>query len=158
PLGGLAGVTTLAPFADGRGAWAGGGDGLFRSDGASWTPIGALHGVTSLDLDRDGRSAWVGTRALGLFLADGDHARAIPPGDEPAGLEVVGTALTAVGTRVVGARALVQGDGAGARLIFLEEGEPQAFRAQPEARMVRVVDTGKDAVLVAGPVGGERAY
>jgi hypothetical protein len=156
PMGGLAGVTALAPFADGRGAWAGGGDGLFRTDGTSWTPIGEVRfAVTSLDLDRDGRSAWVGTRAVGLFLADGDRARPVPLGDDPAGLEIVGTAVTTAGTRVVGARAMA---GEGARLIFLEEGEPQAFRAQPEARIVRVVDTGKDAVLVAGPQGAERAY
>src|SRR5450432_1358596 len=106
-LGGLGGITSLGPMADGRGVWAGGGDGLFRSDGTSWTPIAELHGiaVTSLDLDRDGRTAWVGTRALGLFRADGDHARGVPLGDDPAGLEIVGTAMTAVGTRVVGARA-----------------------------------------------------
>src|SRR5450432_128866 len=156
-LGGLGGITALEPMTDGRGVWAGGGDGLFRSDGASWTPIAELHGVavTSLDLDRDGRTAWVGTRALGLFRADGDHARGVPLGDDPAGLEIVGTAMTAVGTRVVGARA---GANEGARLVFLEEGEPQAFRAQPEARIVSVVDTGKDAVLVAGAAGAERAY
>ena len=156
-FGGLAGVTALAPTTDGHGAWAGGGDGLFRSDGKSWTPIAELHGVavTSLDLDRDGRAAWVGTRALGLFHVDGDHARGVPLGDDPAGLEIVGTAVSAAGTRVVGARTL---DGEGARLVFLESGEPQAFRAQPEVRMVRVVDTGKDAVLVAGAAGAERAY
>jgi hypothetical protein len=159
-MGGLAGVTALAPMDDGRGAWAGGADGLFRTDGTSWTPIAELRGaaVTSLELDRDGRSAWVGTRALGLFLVDpvdGGHTRAIPLGDDPAGLEIVGTAVTAVGTRVVGARAI---DGGGARLVFLEEGEPQAFRAQPEARMVRIVDTGKDAVVVVGAAGAERAY
>jgi hypothetical protein len=156
-LGGLAGVTALAPTADGRAAWAGGADGLFRSDGKSWTPVAELQGaaVTSLELDRDGRSAWVGTRALGLFLADGEHARGVLLGDDPAALEIVGTAVTAVGTRVVGARALA---GEGARLIFLEQGEPQAFKAQPEVRIVRVVDSGKDAVLVAGAAGAERAY
>jgi hypothetical protein len=156
-LGGLAGVTALAPTADGRGAWAGSPDGLFRSDGKSWTPVPELQGVavTSLELDRDGVSAWVGTRALGLFRAEGDHARGVLLGEDPAGLEIVGTALTTVGTRVVGARAT---NGEGAHLIFLEEGEAQAFKAQPEARMVRVVDSGKDAVLVAGAAGAERAY
>ena len=159
PMGGLAGVTALAPLADGRGAWAGGAEGLFRSDGTSWTPIGDLRGaaVTSLDLDRDGRSAWVGTRALGLFLVDGDRARDIPLGDDVAALEIVGTAVTAVGTRVVAARGAGPGVG-GARLIFLEEGDAQAFRAQPDVPIVRVVDTGKDAVLVAGAAGAERAY
>jgi hypothetical protein len=158
-LGGPAGVTALAPLADGRGAWAGVADGLFRSDGKSWTPVAELRGaaVTSLELDRDGRSAWVGTRALGLFRAEGDHVRPVALGDDPAGLEIVGTAVAAVGTRVVGARSTVEG-GEGARLVFLEEGEPQAFRAQPEARMVRVVDTGKDAVVVVGAAGAERAY
>jgi hypothetical protein len=158
-LGGPAGVTALAPWADGRGAWAGGVEGLSRSDGRSWTSVPELRGVavTSLELDRDGRSAWVGTRALGLFRAEGDHARAVPLGDDPAGLELVGTAVTALGTRVVGARANV-GAGEGARLVFLEQGEPQAFRAQPEARLVRVVDTGKDAVVVVGAAGAERAY
>ena len=156
-FGGLAGITVLAPTADGRGAWAGGADGLFRSDGKSWTPIPELQGVavTSLDLDRDGTSAWVGTRALGLLHADGDHARGVLIGDDPAGLEIVGTAVTTIGTRVVGARDM---RGEGARLVFLEQGEPQAFKAQPEARMVRIVDSGKDAVLVAGPAGAERAY
>jgi hypothetical protein len=156
-FGGLAGITALAPTEDGRGAWAGGSDGLFRSDGKSWTPIGELRGVTvtSLELDRDGRAAWAGTRALGLFRVDGDHAREVPLGEDAAGLEVVGTAVTTVGTRVVGAR---DARSEAAHLVFLEEGEPQAFRAQPEVRMVRVVDTGKDAVLVAGAAGAERAY
>jgi hypothetical protein len=156
-LGGPAGVTALAPLADGRGAWAGGADGLFRSDGKTWTPVAELRGVTvtSLELDRDGRSAWVGTRALGLFRAEGEHARPVPLGDDPAALEIAGTAVATVGTRVVGARAI---SGEGARLVFLEEGEPQAFRAQPEARLVRVVDTGKDAVVVVGAAGAERAY
>jgi len=156
-MGGLAGVTALAPTAGGQAAWAGGADGLFRSDGTSWTPIAELQGVaiTTLELDRDGRAAWAGTRALGLFRAEDEHARAVPLGDDPAGLEIVGTALTAAGTRVVGAR--TRGSES-AHLIFLEEGEPQAFRAQPEARLVRVVDTGKDAVLVAGAAGAERAY
>jgi hypothetical protein len=160
-LGGLAGITALAPTTDGRGAWAGSADGLFRWDGSSWTPVAELRGVavSSLELDRDGHSAWVGTRALGLYLvgglAEGDHARNIALGDDPAGLELVGTAVTTVGTRVIGARAM---SGEGARLVFLEEGEPQAFRAQPEARMVRVVDTGKDAVVVVGAAGAERAY
>jgi hypothetical protein len=156
-FGGLAGVSALAPTSDGRGAWAGSADGLFRSDGKSWTPIGELRGVaiTSLELDRDGRGAWVGTRAMGLFRAEGDHARAVPLGEDAAGLEIVGTAVTAVGTRVAGGRAV---GSEGAHLTFLEEGEPQAFRAQPEVRMVRVVDTGKDAVLVAGAAGAERAY
>jgi hypothetical protein len=157
-MGGLAGITALAPMTEGRGrgAWAGGPDGLFRSDGTSWTAIEALHGVavTSLDLDRDGRSVWVGTRAQGLFRVDGERARSVLRGDELTALdEVVGTAVTAVGTRVMAARA-----GEGTRLVFLEEGEPQAFRAQPDVRVVRLVDSGKDAVLVAGAVGAERAY
>jgi hypothetical protein len=157
-MGNLANITSLAPMTQGRGvgAWAGGPDGLFRSDGTSWAPIEVLHGVavTSLDLDPDGHSVWVGTRAQGLFRADGEQARAVLRGDALTALdEVVGTAVTAVGTRVVAARA-----GQGTRLIFLEEGEPQAFRAQPDVRVVRLVDTGKDAVLVAGPVGVERAY
>jgi hypothetical protein len=156
-FGGLGGVTALAPTADGRGAWAGSADGLFRSDGTSWTPVAEVQGVevTSLDLDRDGRAAWVGTRARGLFRVEGAEARAVPLGDDPAGLEIVGSALTAIGTRVVGAREMT---GGGARLVFLEEGEPQAFRAQPAARMVRVVDTGKDAVVIVGAPGAERAY
>jgi hypothetical protein len=160
-MGGLDGLTALAPMADGRGAWAGGRDGLFRSDGTSWAPIAELRGVgiSSLDLDDDGRSAWVGTRAQGLFRAEGDHARPIISGDALASLgalvEIVGTARIPSGTRVVAARAM---DDGGGRLIFLEEGEPQAFRAQPEVRVVRLVDTGKDAVLVAGPKDAERAY
>jgi hypothetical protein len=158
PRGGLAGLTELAPTTDGRGAWAGGADGLFWSDGTNWTPVADEGGavVTSLDLDRNGRAAWVGTRALGFFAVDGGRARSVYLGDDPTVLaEIVGTALLPVGTRVVAARA--QPDG-GARLIFLEEGEPQAFRAQPDVRLVRLVDTGQDAVLVAGPVGAERAY
>jgi hypothetical protein len=160
-MGGLGGLTALAPMADGRGAWAGGRDGLFRSDGTSWSPVPELRnvGVTSLDLDADGKAAWVGTRAQGLFRAEGDHARPVIAGEALTALggivEMVGTARLASGTRVVGASGL--GD-AGGRLVFLEEGEPQAFRAQPEVRVVRVVDTGKDAVLVAGPAGAERAY
>ncbi len=158
PMGGLGGVTALAPLDDGRGAWAGGAEGLFRSDGTSWSPIAELHGaaVTSLDLDRDGRAAWVGTRALGLFFAEGARARSIPLGDDAATLEIVGTAMTSVGTRVVAARGA--GPGVGSRLIFLEGGEPQSFRTQPDVPFVRVVDTGHDAVLVAGAEGAERAF
>jgi hypothetical protein len=156
-LGGLGNITSLAPTTEKDGAWAGGGDGLFRWDGKGWSPVGEVRGVTSLELDRDGRSAWVGTRALGLFVAEGESARVVPLGDDPAGLEIVGTAVTAVGTRVVGARTAGD-DAAGGRLFVLQEGEPQAFRAQPDVRVVRVVDTGKDAVLVAGAAGAERAY
>jgi len=158
PMGGLGDVTALAPLDDGKGAWAAGAEGLFRSDGTSWSPIGELHGaaVTSLELDRDGRAAWVGTRALGLFFAEGARARGIPLGDDAATLEIVGTAMTSVGTRVVGARGA--GPGVGARLIFLEGGEPQSFRTQPDVPFVRVVDTGHDAVLVAGAEGAERAF
>jgi hypothetical protein len=157
-MGGLGGLTAIAPLSDGRGAWAGGRDGLFRSDGTSWVPVPELRGVavTSLDLDADGKSAWVGTRAQGLFRAEGDHARAIVSGDTLTGVaEIVGTARLQSGTRVAAARGL--GD-AGGRLVVLEEGEPQAFRAQPDVRVVRLVDTGKDAVLVAGAPGAERAY
>ncbi|MDB4982212.1 MAG: two component regulator propeller domain protein [Myxococcales bacterium] len=157
-LGGLAGVTALAPTTSGHdvAAWAGGGDGLFRSDGTSWTPVAGVSGVvvTSLDLDPDGHSAWVGTRARGLFHVDGDHAREVPVGEDAAAYEdILGTALTAEGTRVAAARARD-----GSRLVFLEEGDPQPFRAQPDARFVRLVDSGKGAVLVAGPPGAERVY
>jgi hypothetical protein len=158
-MGGLAGITAIAPTTDGRSAWAGGGDGLYHSDGTSWSPVVEVHGagVTSLDLDRDGKSAWVGTRALGLFFADeagGGHARSVSLGDDRSVLdEIVGTALTAAGTRVVAGHAAD-----GGRVVFLEGDEPQAFRPQPDLRLVRLVDTGNDAVLVAGPVGEERAY
>jgi hypothetical protein len=157
-LGGLAGITALAPTTSGRdvAAWAGGADGLFRSDGTSWTAVDGVSGVvvTSLELDADGQSAWVGTRARGLFHVDGAHARQVPVGEDAAAFdEIVGTALTAVGTRVAAARSP-----SGSRLVFLEEGDPQSFRAQPDVRIVRLVDSGKDAVLVAGPTGAERAY
>lgn len=158
PMGGLVGVTVLAPTADGNGAWAGGADGLFRSDGSSWSPVPELRGVavTSLDLDADGRSAWVGTRAHGLFRAEGERARPLNAGDAGAGVdEIVGTALLPSGTRVAAARAL---GAVGGRLIILEEGEPQAFRASPDVRIVRLVDSGKGPVLIAGPDGDERAY
>jgi hypothetical protein len=158
PMGGLGGITSLVPTADGRTAWAGSDDGLFRSDGTSWSPVGALQKVpvSSLDVDADGRSAWVGTRGRGLFRVEGETAKLIPSGGESMELvEIVGTGITSVGTRVVGARSLT---GAGGQIIFLEQGEPQAFRAQPDVRVVRVVDSGKDAVLVAGPEGQERAY
>jgi hypothetical protein len=158
PLGGLAGITALAPRADGSGAWAGGADGLFSWDGVSWMPLPDVRGaaVTSLDLDPNGRAAWVGTRALGLFVADGAQARSVYLGEDQTVLgEIVGTALLPAGTRVVAAR--TAGDEA-ARLVFLEEGEPQLFRAQPDVRVVRLVDTGQEAVLVAGAVGAERAY
>src|SRR5204863_4305660 len=107
-LGGLAGITVLAPTGSTSGreaaAWAGGGDGLFRGDGASWAPVEALRGVgiSSLDLDADGSSVWVGTRARGLFHVDGAAraAREVPLGEDPAALEeVVGTAVTGEGTR-----------------------------------------------------------
>src|SRR5258705_207358 len=83
-------------------AGAGGADGLFfHSDGGSWTPVAALRGVavTSLDLDPDGRTAWVGTRAHGLFRVEGDRALAALPADDRAAPEdIVGTAVTKVGT------------------------------------------------------------
>ncbi|HVZ71445.1 MAG TPA: hypothetical protein VHJ20_03645 [Polyangia bacterium] len=157
-MGGLAGITTLAPTTSGRDvlAWAGGADGLYRGDGTSWTPVDGVRGfiVSSLDLDADGRSAWVGTRARGLFHVDASGAREVPVGEDPAAIEeIVGTALTAVGTRVAAARAP-----SGSRLIFLEEGDAQSFRAQPDVRIAGIVDTGHGAELVAGPVGAERAY
>jgi hypothetical protein len=158
PMGGLGGVTSLVPTADGRTAWAGSDDGLFRSDGTSWTPVEALRKVpvSSLDVDADGRSAWVGTRGRGLYRVEGEVAKPVPSGGESMDLvEIVGTAVTSIGTRVVGARSLT---GGGGHIIFLEQGEPQAFRAQPDVRVVRVVDSGKDAVLVAGPEGEERAF
>ena len=153
-MGGLAGITALAPTADGRGAWAGGGDGLFRSDGSSWTPVGDLHAaVTSLDLDRDGRSAWVGTRALGFFHVDGEGARPIPLGDDPAGLEVVGTAVTAVGTRVVGARSRPRRRGRRARASSSSRrGEPAGVSARSPRRGSCASSTPReDAVVSRGP-------
>jgi hypothetical protein len=162
----LAHVTWLAPLARANdGAWAAGPDGLYRLNGHAAAPIEALRGVpvTSLDLDPDGRAVWVGTRGRGLFRVAAQVAPVLR-GDDPAltraeepGVEseVIGTAITAAGTRLVAARA-----GRGGRLVVLSPDNAlvESYRAQPDLPVLRLGDGGGDAVLIAGAPGAERAF
>jgi hypothetical protein len=156
PLAPLPRVTFLAPVEGGRvpTAWAAGPDGLFRVEGRQATHVGALEGaaVTSLDRDRDGKTLWVGTRGQGVLRIEGGRVEPVLRADD---VDVVGAAVTAAGMRVVGGRTR---GGDGARLYFFTDAGTQAFRAQPDVRAARLFDGGREAVLLAGAPGAERAY
>lgn len=152
-------VTVLAPRLPVRseGVWAGGPGGLYRFDGHRWSVVEGLIGVsvTSLVLDDDGRGVWVGTRGQGLYHAKGTPAEVTPVqgGAEIVADEIVGTATTAVGTR------MVAGNAAGeARLYALTLAGTFEFRAPAGVHAVALVARGKEAQLVAGPGGHEQAY
>jgi len=152
-------VTVLAPRLPVRseGVWAGGPGGLYRFDGHRWSVVEGLIGVsvTSLVLDDDGRGVWVGTRGQGLYHATGTPAEVVPVqgGAAIVADEIVGTATTAVGTR------MVAGNAAGeVRLYALTLAGTFEFHAPAGVHAVALVARGKEAQLVAGPVGHEQAY
>jgi hypothetical protein len=152
-------VAVLAPRrpASSQGVWAGGPGGLSRFDGHRWSVVDGLLGiaVTSLVLDDDGRGVWIGTRGKGLYRTKGSTGEVVPaPGGEGvAADEIVGTAMAAVGTRVV------VGNVAGeARLYALTLAGTYEFRAPAGVHAVALVARGSEALLVAGPAGREQAY
>jgi hypothetical protein len=150
-------VTALAPRRPARteGIWAGGPTGLYRFDGRAFAPIEKLReiAVTSLTIDDDGRAVWVGTRGHGVFHVDGDRVAPVEGGEAIALEEVVGTAKTAAGTRVLAGNA-----GGRAHIYALTLDGARGYRAPAGTRAVAVIEAGGDAVLVAGPPGREQAY
>jgi hypothetical protein len=150
-------VVALAPRrpVKSKGVWAGGPGGLFRYDGHRWAIVDGLGGaaVTWLGLDADGTTAWVGTRDRGLYKAD-DRRAAPAPGGAAVGCEqLVGMATTAAGTRV--AVGNVNGD---ARLYALTLAGTVELHAPVGIHAAALVERGNEALLVAGPVGHERAF
>ena len=138
-----------------KGVWAGGPGGLFHYDGHRWAIVDGLRdaAVTWLGLDDDGVTAWVGTRTRGLLRAD-DQGVTPAPGGAAVGCEqILGMARTAAGTRVVAGN--VNGD---ARIYALTLAGTVELRAPIGIHAVALVQTGKEAVLIAGPVGHEQAY
>ena len=138
-----------------KGVWAGGPGGLYRYDGHRWAIVDGLGGaaVSWLGIDADGTTAWVGTRDKGLYRAD-DRGAAPAPGGAAVGCEqLVGMATTAAGTRV--AVGNVNGD---ARLYALTLAGTVELRAPLGTHAAALVERGNEALLVAGPVGHERAY
>jgi hypothetical protein len=138
-----------------KGVWAGGPGGLFRYDGRRWSIVDGLGeaAVSWIGLDADGVTAWVGTRDKGLFKADDHGAAAAPGGAAVACEQLVGMAMTAAGTRVVVGN--VNGD---ARLYALTLAGTVELHAPVGTHAVALVQRGKEALLIAGPVGHERAY
>jgi fructose-1,6-bisphosphatase/inositol monophosphatase family enzyme len=148
----------LVPARTGGVAWAGGAAGLSRYDGHGWTAVDVLRDVpiTSLDLDADGQSVWAGTYGRGLFLVDAQAGKATSPaGVADASEEIIGTALTAAGARLVAARA-----GDGGRVTLITRDGPEAYRTQPGGgvRLLRLIATGAGPVLVAAVAGVEGLY
>jgi hypothetical protein len=152
-------VTVLAPRRPvaKEGVWAGGPGGLYRFDGHRWSVVERLIGVTltSLVLDDDGLGVWVGTRGQGLFHAEanGRQVTQAPGGAAVVADDIVGMATTAVGTRMV-----VGNAGGEARLYALTLAGTLEFHAPAGVHAVALVARGKEALLVAGPLGRERAY
>jgi hypothetical protein len=138
-----------------KGVWGGGPGGLYRYDGRRWSVVDGLGGtaVSWLGLDDDGVTAWVGTRDKGLYRAD-DRGAAPAPGGAAVGCDqIVGMARTAAGTRVVAGN--VNGD---ARVYALTLAGTVELRAPLGVHAAALVQKGSEAVLLAGPVGRERAY
>ncbi len=150
-------VVALAPRRPVKteGVWAGGPGGLFHYDGHRWAIVDGLRdtAVTWLGIDEDGVTAWVGTRGRGLYRADDQGAKPAPGGAAVGCEQILGMATTAAGTRVVAGN--VNGD---ARLYALTLAGTVELRAPIGIHAVALVQKGKEAVLVAGPVGKERAY
>jgi hypothetical protein len=138
-----------------KGVWAGGPAGLFHYDGHRWAIVDGLRdiAVTWLGLDEDGVTAWIGTPGRGLYRADDHGANPAPGGAAVACEQTLGMATTAAGTRVVAGN--VNGD---ARIYALTLAGTVELRAPIGIHAVALVQKGKEAVLVAGPVGSEEAY
>jgi ligand-binding sensor domain-containing protein len=138
-----------------KGVWAGGPGGLYRHDGRRWRVVDGLSGtaVGWLALDDDGVTAWVGTRDKGLYRADDRGAAPAPGGATVLCDQIVGMAHTSAGTRVVAGN--VNGD---ARVYALTLAGTVELRAPIGVHAAALVQRGNEAVLLAGPVGRERAY
>jgi len=149
----------LPTLADG-GAWAGGAGGLARFDGRVWTVSEFLREVpvSSMELDADGVALWVGTRGRGLFRVDSQGGHPLsPPGLSlsPAD-EIVGTAPTTAGARLVATRLPD-----GGRVTVMRKDGDETYQVQPGAgvRFVRLLAAGAAAVLIAEAGGREpRAF
>ncbi len=150
-------VTALAARApaQGGGAWAGGPGGLFRYDGHRWLVVDGLGGagVSWLGMDADGRSVWVATNGHGIYHADDRGTAPAPGGAGVNAPEIVGMATTAAGTRVAAGNVAGQ-----ARLYALTMADTIELVAPAGVRARALVERGGDAILIAGPAGGERAY
>ncbi len=152
-------VYLLAPSGAGAGAWAAGIAGLYRYDGHAWTELDFLRDVvvSSLDLDEDGKTVWVGTRGRGLYRVDArGGAPVLAPGDGGAAEEIVGTARSVGGARVVATRAVD-----GGRVTLVTKDGTEEYRTQSNARVTftRLIAAGVRPVLIArGASGGERFY
>ncbi len=150
-------VTALAARASGKGggAWAGGPGGLFRYDGHRWSVIDGIDGagVSWLAIDGDGGGVWVATNGHGIYHADERGTTPVPGGAAVGAPQIVGMATTATGTQLAAGNIAGQG-----RLYALTMAGTIELLA-PEGIAVRgLVERGGDAVLIAGPRGGERAF
>jgi hypothetical protein len=146
----------LPTLADG-GAWAGGAGGLARFDGRVWTVSEFLRDVpvTSMELDADRVALWVGTRGRGLFRVDGQGGHPLsPPGRSlSAADEIVGTAPTTAGARLVATRLPN-----GGRVTVMRKDGDETYETQSDApvHLVRLLAAGAAAVLIA-EAGGQEA-
>ncbi|MES1164291.1 MAG: hypothetical protein ABUR63_00920, partial [Verrucomicrobiota bacterium] len=150
-------VTALAARAPGKGggAWAGGPGGLFRYDGHRWLVIDGIDGagVTWLGIDGDGGGAWVGTNGHGIYHADDRGTEPAPGGAGVRASQVVGMATTAAGTH------LAAGNIAGKGRLYALTMAGTIELVPPDGVAIRgLVERGGDAVLIAGPRGGGRAF
>jgi len=150
-------VSALAARAPGKGggAWAGGPGGLFRFDGHRWAVIDGLDGagVSWLGIDADGASVWVATTGHGVYHATDRGAVPAPGGAGVGASQIVGIATTAAGTRVAAGNV-----GGQAHLYAMTMAETIELVAPAGVLARGLLDRGGDAVLIAGPAGGERAY
>jgi hypothetical protein len=134
-----------------QGIWAGGPHGLYRFDGRAFAPVEALREIPilSLTIDDDGRGVWAGTNGRGLFRVDGDHAAPLEGGEAITLADIVGSAKTAAGTRVVAGNA-----GGRAFIYALALDGARGFRAPEAIHATALVDVGGEAVLVTGGRAG----
>ncbi|HSS39558.1 MAG TPA: hypothetical protein VLT58_12385 [Polyangia bacterium] len=150
-------VTALAARAPGKGggAWAGGPGGLFRYDGHRWLVIDGIDGagVSWLGIDDDGRGAWVATNGHGIYHADERGTTPVAGGAAVRAPDIVGIATTATGTRLAAGNMAGQG-----RLYALTMAGTIELLAPQGVAVRGLVERGGDAVLIAGPRGGERAF
>jgi len=158
PKGANSGITALAacrrPLQDG--VWVGTTEGLVRFDeGRGFVRVAGLRdgSVTSLSLDDDGRGVWVGTRAHGVFRADGDAGREVTSGDSIALDTVAGIAKTANGTRVAAGSFGDEG-----RIYALTMAGTEGFRAPVGQHVAGLVELNGESVLLVGRRGEEQPH
>lgn len=150
-------VSALAPrsASKGGGAWAGGSGGLFRYDAHRWSVVDGLDSaaITWLAIDDDGDRVWGVARGRGLFRATERAAKVVPGGQAVTASEIVGLARTVTGTQIVA------GNDAGQGRLYILSMDGLIELGAPAGVAVRgLVQRGGDAVLIAGPREGERAY